>query len=503
MPYYTKKIDENKYCVYKKSDDSLVGCTTSKEKLKKYLKALHVNEPKNTMKKPIFNYIQNDIEADGVATLHLYDTIGAYYDPETESIMCTINGRDFAKEIEYLQDKVTRIDVKINSGGGNVLDGFAIIDSILNSKIPVYTYNVGIAASIASLIFLAGRKRLMNDYSMLMIHNPSMSENENSKLLNVIKKQLMTFLGNNCTYTEQELSDLMDEETYFDATQCLDSNLVDEIITTERDIKVDKTNVLEMAKIYNSIIKEKDMKKVKNTADKTDKDATFKEEKVVIKKTSNTTEAEKEEESETPAEEQKEQEEGTEKSEPVHQPKDEEKITKETKTVVNDDESDMDDDSEDDDDDMDEVYGDMDEAMAKIKALKEDLKASNEKVAKYEAEAAKNELEKVDNMLNHYVALGSIKADEVSNLKKLAKVDFDAVNNMLSKIDKTATKTKPLVNKEAVKIFDSVLSKPNAVTGKESWTIRDWEKKDPEGLKRIKNETPELYNSMFTAYYKK
>ena len=295
MPYFSRKISENKVCVYKKDTNEKVGCTTP-AKLDKYMKALHVNEPKNVNKKPIFNYIQ-DIDESGIATLYIYDTIGAYFDPETEKVKCTINGKDFAKEMEYLQDKAKLICIRINSGGGNVLDGYGIIDSILSSKVPVHTYNVGIAASIASLIFLAGHRRIMNDYSTLMIHNPSMAENENSKLLNVIKKQLVTFLANNCIYSQQELSDLMDEETYFDAEECIESGLVDEINNTGRNIpKMEKTNVLEMANIYNQLLlKDKDMKKVKNTAEETDKDFTTKKEKVAIKNKKKLKEAEKEE----------------------------------------------------------------------------------------------------------------------------------------------------------------------------------------------------------------
>ena len=518
MPYFSRKISENKVCVYKKDTNEKVGCTTP-AKLDKYMKALHVNEPKNVIKKPIFNYIQ-DIDESGIATLYIYDTIGAYFDPETEKVKCTINGKDFAKEMEYLQDKAKLICIRINSGGGNVLDGYGIIDSILSSKVPVHTYNVGIAASIASLIFLAGHRRIMNDYSTLMIHNPSMAENENSKLLNVIKKQLVTFLANNCIYSQQELSDLMDEETYFDAEECIESGLVDEINNTGRNIpKMEKTNVLEMANIYNQLLlKDKDMKKVKNTAEETDKDFTTKKEKVAIKNKKKLKEAEKEEEeSETEAEQKREDKEGLEKAEPVHQDDKEE-----TKTIVDDEEemskvddddsdaemaddrmSDEDEEDGEEEEEDDDVYDSMDDAKEKIKTLKEELKKFKGIVADYEAKAEKAEMERIDNMLSQYVNVGAIKNEELGDLRKLAKVNFDSVNNMLSKIGTTVTKQKSVVNKEAVKIFNTVTNQPTSVTGKESWTIRDWEKKDPKGLDKIKNETPELYNNMFSAYYKK
>lgn len=462
----------------------------AKAKVKKQAAAIEISKEKNMENN--FKYIKNFVPETREATILLYDTIGAYFDPETEKVICTINGKDFAKEMEYLQDKVDLISIKLNSGGGNVLDGFAIIDSILNSKVPVHTYNVGISASIASLIFLAGHKRIMNDYAVLMIHNPSMGDAENSKLLTVVKQQLITFLSNNCIYNEKDLSDLMDKETYFDALECLNAGLVDEIEETNRNIpKVDKSNVIEMAKIYNTILKNENTmakaKQVKNTAEETDKDFTTKTEKVDVKskvkaESKEMSESEKEEEkSETVQEEKIEQEAGTE-PEMEMEPE---------KEIVN----------EDDEDEM--VYDDITKANEAIKCMSKELKDAKEKIAEYEAKAEEEKIAKVDNMLKHYNKIGSVKNTELDNLKKLALIDFDSVNNMLSKINIGETKAAP-INKESINIFNNTIkANPSPINGKETWTIRDWEKKDPKGLARIKNETPELYNNMFNAFYVK
>ncbi len=469
----------------------------AKDKVKKQAAAIEINKTKNMVNN--FKYIQNYVEGSTEATIFLYDTIGAYYDPETEKVICTINGKDFAKEMEFLQDKVSCIHIKINSGGGNVLDGYAIIDSIRNSKIPVYTYNVGIAASIASLIFLAGHKRFINDYAVLMIHNPSMGDAENSKLLNVVKQQLITFLANNCIYSEKELSGLMDEETYLDAIQCETAKLVDEVLTTDREIpKIDKNNVIEMAKIYNTIIKnEKDMKKVKNTADETDKDATTKSETVEVKskvkakikaKDENLEEIKKEseveeEKAESTEEEKVEKEVG---SEPENE------MIQEEETVDNEDESEVMDD--------DIMYDNLEEANDAIKSISKELKETKAKLAEHEAKIEEERIAKVDNMLNHYITNGSIKNTELDNMKKLALIDFDSVNNMLSKINIVIAK--PAIKKESVNIFNNtVKANPSPINGRETWNIRDWEKKDPNGLAKLKNETPELYNNMFNAFY--
>ena len=63
-------------------------------------------------------------------------------------------------QLLYLDHSDSKKDISlyINSPGGVVMDGYNIYNAILRSKTPVDTYNVGIAASIAGVIFMAGRK---------------------------------------------------------------------------------------------------------------------------------------------------------------------------------------------------------------------------------------------------------------------------------------------------------------------------------------------------------
>src|SRR5580693_4406944 len=84
-----------------------------------------------------------------------------------------IDGSLFQAELLAL-DRIgkKRIQVWINSPGGTVMDGYNIYNAILKSDTKVDTYCVGICASIAAVIFQAGRKRIMADYGLLMYHNP-------------------------------------------------------------------------------------------------------------------------------------------------------------------------------------------------------------------------------------------------------------------------------------------------------------------------------------------
>jgi ATP-dependent Clp protease protease subunit len=63
--------------------------------------------------------------------------------------------------------------VYINSPGGSVVDGFGLIDAMINSKTPVYTINLALAASMGFLIFLAGEKRYTMTHSEFLMHDGS------------------------------------------------------------------------------------------------------------------------------------------------------------------------------------------------------------------------------------------------------------------------------------------------------------------------------------------
>ena len=74
------------------------------------------------------------------------------------------------KEKDYRREP---IKLYINSYGGSVYDMWGLIDVILNSKTPIYTYCTGYAMSAAFKIFLAGHKRYCYKHSIFMYHQMS------------------------------------------------------------------------------------------------------------------------------------------------------------------------------------------------------------------------------------------------------------------------------------------------------------------------------------------
>lgn len=205
-----------------------------------------------------FKYIQNISEDE--ATILLYNQIGSSID-EYGNLEYGIDGSSFANEMLYLQDKCKKINVRINSIGGNVIDGYSIISSILNSKAEVNTYIDGLAASIAGLIAVAGNKCYMMDYGTLMLHNPSGGGDKN--VLDLVKSTLVTIFKSRTKKSEDEIAKMMDKETWMDAKTALNEGFVDEIVSSGKSIKINQSESLyNMAIIYNKLINPKKMKQV-------------------------------------------------------------------------------------------------------------------------------------------------------------------------------------------------------------------------------------------------
>lgn len=80
---------------------------------------------------------------------------------------------ELARTIRNLESKYNRINIRINSPGGSMYHGNAIINAIRNSSAEIHTYNDGMAASMAAVIFMASPNRHMANNALLMLHVPS------------------------------------------------------------------------------------------------------------------------------------------------------------------------------------------------------------------------------------------------------------------------------------------------------------------------------------------
>lgn len=142
-----------------------------------------------------------------------------------------VDGAAFQEELFNLDNQgFSRIKVFINSPGGVVMDGYNIYNAILKTKTPVDTYNVGIAASIAGVIFMAGRKRIMADYSQLMMHNPFGGTDK--KQLEAMRDSLCTMLASRSGIKAEDVATMMDRTTWMGPSECFEKGFCTEIEAT-------------------------------------------------------------------------------------------------------------------------------------------------------------------------------------------------------------------------------------------------------------------------------
>lgn len=84
-----------------------------------------------------------------------------------------VGSRDIVRDLLQLEKACDRVRVRINSQGGEVYAGIAIFNAIRRSTCDIAIYTDGIAASIAGIITMCGRRHYMSRYSRLMIHSVS------------------------------------------------------------------------------------------------------------------------------------------------------------------------------------------------------------------------------------------------------------------------------------------------------------------------------------------
>lgn len=492
MPYKVKK-EGTKYCVYKKDTNEKVGCTT-KDKLDGYLAALHMNEPKN--KSNVFKYIQNFSEDKKEVTLLMYDTIGDIPDDDG-TVVQGICGTEFASTLQYLEEcGVETVHIRINSPGGSVIEGWSIISAIKNSKMEIHTYNDGLAASIAGVIFCCGDYRCAMDYSITMIHNPSGLDEKD--VLSKVKESLIMILKNNSYISDELLDELMNEETYLNAAETLEAGLCDLVIDSGEKMEedVDSMDKYQMVNTFNKIINK--MKKKTLTA-------------AQLKIAKNKAEKEKEakdklgvESPETLANKKKVKEvvdeEGLEDDDEDDEVMDSAPLAEEDKSDEGDSDedqdgnADMDEKEEDSDSEMKSAYDDLMQKHKKLMDDHEDMKAEMDdmkgKLEKMKDEAKKEHKKKIDAMVNELFIGGKIGKSEIESVTSLAEKDFDSVKNLFSKIGITKNVS-----------FKDVINVKNPAGLEPGVTIRDLEKKNPAKLLEIKNNLPTVYAQMYKDFY--
>ena len=171
-----------------------------------------------------------------MADLNIYGPIGGF---EEDSIS-TKSFNDMMASVESDED----LTVHINSPGGSVWDGIAIYDTLVSHAGTVDVVIQGVAASIASIIAMAGDKITMAQSSRFMIHNPmgpsaiawgtSEDLREAAKetlkvaaLLDSIRDSLAGVYAARSGQSQKKVLAWMGEETYFTAADAVKNGFAD------------------------------------------------------------------------------------------------------------------------------------------------------------------------------------------------------------------------------------------------------------------------------------
>lgn len=166
------------------------------------------------------------------AQVHIYAEIGAW--GITADAMC--------KELTALDAKA--IDVRINSPGGDVFDGIAIHNALAAHPATINVHVDGVAASIASVIAMAGDKVTMARGSQMMIHEghtvavgAAADMRKQADLLDTVSDTIAGFYADRAGGTVPDWRNRMRKETWYSAEEAVQAGLADEVAQPSRQVK--------------------------------------------------------------------------------------------------------------------------------------------------------------------------------------------------------------------------------------------------------------------------
>lgn len=152
------------------------------------------------------------------------DICSTEWDRWTEEDKCPQNVADFLKDI----DPMAPLDIYINSGGGDVFGGVAIYNQLRRHEGYVTVFVDGLAASIASVIALAGDELIMQSGAQFMIHKPwSLCVGDSDEMLRMaglldkIESDILDIYELHAVegVTRERIRELVDAETWMTGTE--------------------------------------------------------------------------------------------------------------------------------------------------------------------------------------------------------------------------------------------------------------------------------------------
>lgn len=163
------------------------------------------------------------------AEVFIYEDVGAPF-------FGGVSAKDFAADLKGL-GKVAAIDVHINSNGGDVFDGLAIYRQLVEHEAKVTTHIDGVAASIASVIAMAGDTIRIAESGFVMIHNATAlgrgdagKLRKTADLLDKVTETIADVYSERTGQDKQSLLTMMTDETWMTGNEALEHGFADEVV---------------------------------------------------------------------------------------------------------------------------------------------------------------------------------------------------------------------------------------------------------------------------------
>jgi ATP-dependent protease ClpP protease subunit len=164
------------------------------------------------------------------AQVMIYDEIGFF----------GVSAADFAAELAEID--VAEIDLHLSSPGGEIFDGITIMNALRAHRAKVTTYVDALAASIASVIAMAGDRIVMRPHSQMMIHDGAgvcvgnaADMRELADLLDRQSDNIAEVYAARAGGTRLQWRKRMQAETWYSAKEAVEAGLADEVTDPERE----------------------------------------------------------------------------------------------------------------------------------------------------------------------------------------------------------------------------------------------------------------------------
>ena len=156
--------------------------------------------------------------------ISIYDAIGSY----------SVSAKSFIAELKRAGSK--DVTLRIHSPGGSILEGNAIYNALKRHPGAVDVVIDGMAASMASVIAMAGDTIEIAENGLVMIHNPSAFGGGEAKdmrkmadVMDKMKSNIITAYAGKTGLSREKLGQMMDDETWMTAEEALENKFVDSI----------------------------------------------------------------------------------------------------------------------------------------------------------------------------------------------------------------------------------------------------------------------------------